>query len=168
MRGRGKTRVGSFLIIFKSFPVAPLLLQMTPVVVQRIHITGCRCEAVEFGRLVVVSVLPYSNITRQAAAELAARRGVAGIRQLLEEVLGDGLRGGHLGLPQLLSLGVGVPSGGGFRGAFEVPSCAGAVRTMHKCPKEAASRATETTAGQLEALQLDTPYDRATRRLWGG
>ena len=84
MGGRGKSRVGSFLIIFQSFPVAPLLLQMTPVVVQRIHITGCRCEAVEFGRLVVVSVLPYSNITRQAAAELAARRGVARIRQLLQ------------------------------------------------------------------------------------
>ena len=27
---------------------------------------------------------------------------------------------------------------------------------MHKCPKEAASRATEATAGQMEALQLDT------------
>ena len=72
------------------------------------------------------------------------------------------------GCPSSLALVLVVPSGGGFSGASEVPSCAGAVRTMHKCPKEAASRATEATAGQMEALQLDTPYDRGTSRLWGG
>ena len=44
------------------------------------------------------------------------------------------------GCPSSLALVLVVPSGGGFSGASEVPSCAGAVRTMHKCPKEAASR----------------------------
>ena len=99
MRGRGKTRVGGLLVVLQGFPVAPLLLQVTTVVVQRIHITSRSCEAVELGRLVVVAILTDPNIGTEAAAQFAARRGVARVGELLEEVLGDGLRGRHPGLP---------------------------------------------------------------------